>query len=68
MADILSGFQRYCATRYSKFKNDLKSHLKNYSELKGPSSISAELWSEFIEYKKHLYVKVMKYLTVIYTL
>ena len=29
MIDILGGFQRYYATRYLEFKNDLKGHLKS---------------------------------------
>ena len=42
IVDILSDFQRYCATKYSEFKNDLKDHLKKHGELRGLSSISVE--------------------------
>ena len=56
MADVLSGFERYCATRYSEFKNDLKGHLKKQGELRGPSSISAEHWSKFFAFSKDPYV------------
>ena len=68
MIDILSGFQRYCATRYSKFKNELKGHLKKHGELRGPNSISAEHWSKFVEYSKNPYIQIIKYLMVIFTL
>ena len=59
MADILSGFQRYCALRYSEFKNDLKGHLKKYGELNPPSSISAEHWKKYIDYSKDPYIQVL---------
>ena len=68
MADILSGFHRYCATRYFEFKNDLKGHLKKYGELRGPNRISTKHWSKFIEYSKDPHVQVLKYLIVINTL
>ena len=32
MTDILNVFPRYCATRYSEFKNDLKKHLKKHGK------------------------------------
>ena len=60
MKDILSGFHKYCATRYSEFKSDLNSHMKKYCELRGPSNILADHWSKFIEYSKYLYVQVLK--------
>ena len=52
MADILSGFPRYCVTRYSEFKNDLKGHLKKHGELCHPSSISDQHQKKYIEYTK----------------
>ena len=63
--DILNGFDRYCVTRYSEFKNDLKGHLKKHGESSRPSSISTQHWSKYIEYDKDPYVQVLKYLTVI---
>ena len=59
MADILSGFQRYCASRYSEFKNDLKEHLNKKGELNPPSNISADFWQKYIEYSKDPYVQVL---------
>ena len=59
MVDILHGFQRYCTTRYSEFKNDIKSYLKKHGELTQPSSILAEHWSKYIEDCKDPYVQVL---------
>ena len=68
MADILSGFHRYCAARYFDFKNDLNGHLKKHSELGRPCSISTDHQSKYIEYSKDPYVQVLKYLIVTNTL
>ena len=68
MTDILSGFRKYCVTRYSNFKNDLNGHLKKHGELRGPNSISAEHWSKFVEYNKNPYVQVITNQIFIYTL
>ena len=62
MVNILSSFHRYYTTKYSKFKNDLKGHLKKHGELRGPSSISAEHWSKFVKYCNNPYVQTIKYL------
>ena len=68
MVDILGGFQRYYATRYLEFKNDLKGHLTKHGESTPPSSILTEHWSKYIEYFKDPYVQVLKYFCVINTL
>ena len=67
MADILSDFQRYYATRYSEFKNDLKGHVKKHGESTQSSSISAEHWTKYIEYSKNPYVQVLKHFCIINT-
>ena len=68
MIDILNNFHIYCAIRYSDFKNDLKGHLKKYGELGRLSSILADQWAKYIEYRKDLYVQVFTYLILINTL
>ena len=68
MSDILSGFYRYCVTKYYEFKNDLKGYFKKHGELRGPSSISVEHWSKFVEYSKASYIQVITNQIVIYTL
>ena len=67
MADILSGFHRYCVTRYSEWKNDLKGHLKKHGELGRPNGISDDHWSKYIKYSKDPYIQVLQYLIVINT-
>ena len=68
MAYILGGFQRYCATRYLEFKNNLKGHLKKHCELTRPNSISVEYWKKYIEYYKDPYIQILKHFCVNNTL
>ena len=65
MANILSGFHRYYATRYSKFKNDLKGHLKKHGESHRPSSILDQHWKKYIEYSKDPYIQVLQHLVLL---